>query len=105
MRVSFLISAAAFLRLGYAAMERGWQSDPEYAFATVERALSCIDPERDLGILEQLAAMCAEFEEVRPEAVARAIGRFFGERPHRLRIGATEYVVGPDLASLEPLAA
>ncbi len=105
MRVSFLISAGAFLRLGYAAMERGWRSDPEYAFATVQRALACLDSDRDLGVLDQLAAMCAEFEEIGPEAVARAIGRFFGERPHRLRIGATEYVVGPDLASLEPLSA
>jgi hypothetical protein len=105
MKVSFLISAGAFVRLGFAAMERGWRSDPEYALRTVQRALDAIDPERDLGALEHLAAMCAEFEETRPADVARRIAGFFGERPPRVEVGGVEYAVGASLAELRPVGA
>jgi hypothetical protein len=105
MKVSFLISAGAFVRLGLAAMERGWRSDPEYALRTVQRALDAIDPDRDLGALEHLAAMCAEFEETRPADVARHIALFFGERPPRLEVGGVEYALGQTLADLQPAAA
>jgi hypothetical protein len=103
MKVSFLISAAAFLRLGLAAMERGWRSDPDYALRTVQRALGALDPDQDLGVLETLAAMCAEFDEMQPEAIVGAIGRFFSERPRRVEIAGVEYGVGADLAALRPI--
>jgi hypothetical protein len=98
MKVSFLISAGAFVRLGMAAMERGWQSDPDYAVRTVQRALEAADPDRDLGVLEHLAAMCAEFEETHPDAVARRIAAFFGERPPRIEVGGVEYSLGAGTA-------
>lgn len=100
MKVSFLISAGAFVRLGLAAMERGWKSDPDYALRTVQRALDAVDPERDLGALEQLAAMCAELEDACPEDAVRRIAAFFGERPRRIEIGGIEYAPGATLANL-----
>lgn len=105
MKVSFLISAGAFVRLGVAALERGWRSDPDYALRTVQRALDAVDPVDDLEALERLAAMCAEFEETRPEAIACTIGRFFGERPPRLEVGGVEYALGRTLGDLRPCAA
>lgn len=105
MKVSFLISAGAFVRLGMAAMERGWESDPEYAVRTVQRALDAADPDRDLGVLEHLAAMCAEFEETHPDAVARRIAAFFGERPPCLEVGGVEYALGAPFAAPRAAAA
>jgi hypothetical protein len=103
MKVSFLISAGAFVRLGLAAMERGWRSDPEYALRTVQRALEAVDPDGDLAELEHLAAMCAEFEESRPLDVARHIAVFFGERPPRMELGGVEYAAGGSLAEFHPV--
>jgi hypothetical protein len=105
MKVSFLISAGAFVRLGLAATERGWKSDPEYALRTVERALAAIDPDRDLAALEHLAAMCAEFEETRPAEAVRRIAGFFGEQPRRVEVSGAENAPGawscaPQLAAV-----
>lgn len=98
MRVSFLISAAAYLRLGIAAGERGWQSDPDYACRVVERAVS---EGTELSVLENLAAMCADFDRADPIEVVRAIGSFFGEKPACIEIGGRDYSVGTTLGDLQ----
>jgi hypothetical protein len=104
MRVSFLISANAFMRLGAAALDRGWKSDPEYADRMVQRYLSFkagSDPVReklpcqlDYQALATLAAMSGEFAAGSPEEIAAAIGRFFGERPRHLEVAGAEYAAG-----------
>jgi hypothetical protein len=86
MKARFLISAPAFLRLGPAASDRGWCSDPEYARSTVERVIAqspAADGAREIGgrRLEDLAAMSGEFPADSLEEVVAAIARFFGERP------------------------
>src|SRR4249920_1286271 len=109
MKVSFLISATAFLRLGSAARERGWRSDPDYAERTVQRVLgggtartaAC---ELDGHPVTSLAAMCGEFQLEHPEDIVRSIGRFFGERPPRLEVEGVEYAVGRSLGLVGPLA-
>jgi hypothetical protein len=101
MKVSFLISAAAFLRLGPAASERGWRSDEDYALRVVRRLQGTANRDE----LARLAAMSAEFEATTLESVVAAIARFFGERPPRVEIGGVEYAVGATLAEMRPLAA
>jgi hypothetical protein len=101
MRVSFLISASAFLRLGFAAGERGWRSDPDYACRVVERA---VREGGELSMLANLAAMCAEFEPAEPVEVVRAIGSFFGEKPACIEIGGRDFSVGPTLVDLRLVA-
>ena len=101
MRVSFVISAAAFLRLGFAARERGWQSDPDYALRVVERT---VREGGEVSMLENLAAMCADFELADPIEVVRAIGSFFGEKPACIEIGRRDFSVGPTLMDLRPAA-
>jgi hypothetical protein len=87
MKASFLISAPAFSRLGPAAVDRGWRSDPEYARRTVERVLARAPaaPADELEIggrrLADLAAMSGEFAAGSVDEIAVAIARFFGERP------------------------
>lgn len=100
MKVSFLISAAAFLRLGTAASERGWRSDDDYAARVVARLDGRIDP----GELARLAAMSAEFDGTTLEQVVATIARFFGERPPRIEVGGVEYGIGATLADMIPLA-
>jgi hypothetical protein len=97
MKVSFLISAAAFLRLGFAASERGWHSDPDYAARVVERA---VREGGEVSMLGNLAAMCAEFDRADPIEVVRAIGSFFGERPACIEIGGRDYRIGATLVDL-----
>jgi hypothetical protein len=94
MRARFLISAPAFSRLGPAAGDRGWRSDPEYAERTVERIIAR-DAPREIGgrRLEELAAMSGEFEEHTVEAVVAAIARFFGERPSCVEAEGLGYAV------------
>jgi hypothetical protein len=104
MKVSFLISATAFLRLRSAADERGWQSDPDYAERTVRRLLEGAAGELDGQTVESLAAMCGEFQPGEPEEVVRSIGQFFGERPARLEVEGVEYAVGRSLGRVAPLA-
>jgi hypothetical protein len=106
MKVSFLISAAAFLRLGPAASERGWRSDPDYADRTVRRVLEA-SPDRELDgrPVASLAAMRGEFHGSSLDEVVGAIGRFFGEPPPRVEIEGVEYAVGPALDRLSPVAA
>jgi len=94
MKVSFLISATAFLRLRSAASERGWRSDPDYAERTVRRYLEGATHELDGESVANLAAMCGEFQSGRPEEIVRSIGRFFGERPPRLEVEGVEYATG-----------
>jgi hypothetical protein len=86
MKAKFLISAPAFQRLGQAASDRGWCSDPEYARSTVERVIArspATGGAREIGgrRLEDLAAMSGEFPADTVEEVVAAIARFFGERP------------------------
>ena len=86
MKARFLISAPAFSRLGPAAGDRGWRSDPEYAQRTVERVIargSAAGGTREIGgrPLEELAAMSGEFPADSLEEVIAAVARFFGERP------------------------
>jgi len=104
MKVSFLISATAFLRLRSAADERGWRSDPDYAERTVRRLLDGAAYELDGQAAASLAAMCGEFQPGHPEEVVRSIGRFFGERPPRLEVGGVEYAVDRSLGRVAPLA-
>ena len=110
MKVSFLISVPAFHRLGSAAGERGWRSDPDYAQRIVEQVLeggpaaadACEIDGRRLG---DLAAMSGEFEPSAVDDIVRSIGRFFGERPPRVAVQGVEYAVGPTLAALSPMPA
>ena len=86
MKARFLISAPAFLRLGQAASDRGWCSDPDYARSTVERVIArsaAAGGPREIGgrRLEDLAAMSGEFSADSVEEIIAAIARFFGERP------------------------
>ena len=104
MKVSFLISATAFLRLRSAADERGWQSDPDYAERTVRRYLEGAAYELDGESVSNLAAMCGEFQPGEPEAVVRSIGQFFGERPTRLEVEGVEYAIGRSLGLVAPLS-
>jgi hypothetical protein len=110
MKVSFLISANAFLRLSCAAMARGWGSDPEYAQRTVERLLAgdgrnATDTELDVETLSNLAAMRGEFEASSLDEIVRAIAGFFSERPRRVEVEGVEYAVGRTLGMLTPLPA
>jgi hypothetical protein len=110
MKVSFLISADAFLRLSTAAMARGWGSDPEYADRTVERYLAgkasdVTDGDLDAGTLSNLAAMHGEFEGSTLDEIIRAIAGFFSERPRRVEVEGVEYAVGRTLGMLTPLPA
>jgi hypothetical protein len=99
MRVSFLISAEALGRLGFAASERGWRSDPDYAARVVARtALGG----GGLAMPDHLAAMCADFDLVDPVEVVRAIGAFFSERPACVEIAGQDYRVGATLRDLRP---
>jgi hypothetical protein len=101
MKVSFLISAAAFMRLGFAAGERGWRSDPDYAQRVVERA---VREGGELSMLENLAAMCADFELADPVEVVRAIGAFFCEKPACIEIAGRDFRVGSTLVDLRAAA-
>jgi hypothetical protein len=108
MKVSFLISAAAFLRLGPAASERGWRSDPDYAERTVQRLLEGRSEDPATRVLDgrpvaSLAAMRGEFHGSSVDEVVGSIGRFFGEPPPRVEIEGVEYAVGRTLAVLSPL--
>ncbi len=93
MKVSFLISASAFVRLQAAAFARGWASDPEYADRTVQRFLAAAPARRSHDGLADLAAMSGEFQASGIEDIVCTIGRFFGEGPRRLEIGGAEYTV------------
>jgi hypothetical protein len=101
MRVNFLISAAAFLRLGFAAGERGWRSDPDYAERIVQRTVA---EGGEVSMLANLAAMCADFELADPIEVVRAIGSFFGEKPASIEIGGQDFRVGATLVELRRAA-
>jgi hypothetical protein len=115
MKVSFLISASAFQRLEPAAIDRGWHSDPDYALRTAHRLLDSQErraanwtgaadmPDLDVETAARLAAMGGEFPASKPDEIARAIARFFGERPPRLEVEGVEYRVGPMLGTLSPL--
>ena|SRR5215831_3319549 len=113
MKASFLISAPAYLRLGPAAFDRGWRSDPDYALRTVERVLAgnCVAArtrtaeahELDVEAAARLAAMRGEFQTSSLDEIVRAIARFFGERPPRLEVEGVEYAVGSTLGTLCPL--
>jgi hypothetical protein len=108
MKVSFLISVPAFHRLGSAAGERGWRSDPEYAQRIVEQVLErgpAAAREIEGRQLGELAAMSGEFESSALDDIVRNIGRFFGERPPRVAVQGVEYAVGPTLAALSPMPA
>ena len=108
MQARFLISAPAFSRLGPAAGDRGWRSDPDYAQRTVERVIArSPGGGREIGgrRLEDLAAMSGEFSAASIEEVIATIARFFGERPPRVEADGVEYAVGATLAAFEPLAA
>ena len=104
MKVSFLISATAFMRLRSAAGERGWRSDPDYAERTVRRLLEGAAYALDRHAVASLAAMCGEFQPSSPEEVVRSIGQFFGERPPRLEVEGVEYAVDRSLGRVAPLA-
>jgi hypothetical protein len=98
MKARFLISAPAFSRLGPAAGDRGWRSDPEYAQRTVERVIargSAAGGVREIGgrPLEELAAMSGEFAADSLEEVIAAIARFFGERPPCVEAEGLGYAV------------
>ena len=95
MRARFLISAPAFSRLGPAAGDRGWQSDPEYAARTVERVIARAGAAGEIGgrRLEELAAMSGEFAAETVEEVIAAIARFFGERPSCVEAEGLDYAV------------
>ena len=97
MKARFLISAPAFSRLGPAAGDHGWRSDPEYAQRTVERVISRggAGGLREIGgcRLEDLAAMSGEFPAQSVEEVIAAIARFFGERPPRVEAEGLGYAV------------
>jgi hypothetical protein len=98
MKARFLISAPAFSRLGPAASDRGWRSDPEYAQRTVERVIargSAAGGVREIGgrPLEELAAMSGEFPADSLEEVIAAIARFFGERPPCVEAEGLGYAV------------
>jgi hypothetical protein len=98
MRARFLISAPAFSRLGPAAGDRGWRSDPDYAQRTVERVIardSAAGGVREIGgrALEELAAMSGEFPEDSVEEIIAAIARFFGERPSCVEAEGLGYAV------------
>ena len=107
MKARFLISAPAFSRLGPAAGDRGWLSDPEYAQRTVERIIARVPAggAREIGgrRLEDLAAMSGEFAADTVEEVVTAIARFFGECPSRVEADGVEYVAGMAIAAFEPL--
>ena len=108
MQAKFLISAPAFSRLGPAAGDRGWRSDPDYAQRTVERVIERAPAggAREIGgrRLEDLAAMSGEFAAASVGEVIATIARFFGERPPRVEAEGVEYAVGATLAAFEPLA-
>ena len=95
MKARFLISAPAFTRLGPAACDRGWQSDPEYAARTAERFVARTGAPRVIGgrRLEELAAMSGEFAADNVEEVIAAIARFFGERPPCVEAEGLGYAV------------
>jgi hypothetical protein len=107
MRASFLISAPAFARLGPAAGDRGWRSDPEYAARTVERIVARPGAAREIGgrRLEDLAAMSGEFPAESVEEVIAAIARFFGERPPCVEAEGLGYAVVATLDTAGPAAA
>lgn len=100
MKVSFLISAAAFLRLGPAASERGWRSDEDYALRAVRGLQGVVGGDE----IARLAAMSADIEGTLEQAVG-AIARFFGERPPRVEFGGVEYAVGAMLAEMHAVSA
>jgi len=107
MRARFLISAPAFSRLGPAAGDRGWRSDPDYAQRTVERVIArggAAGGVREIGgrPLEDLAAMSGEFPAESLEEVIAAIARFFGERPPCVEAEGPGYAV---VATLDPAGA
>jgi hypothetical protein len=98
MKARFLISAPAFSRLGPAASDHGWRSDPEYARRTVERIIArtgAAGGPREIGgrPLEELAAMSGEFPAQSLEEVIGAIARFFGERPPCVEAEGLGYAV------------
>jgi hypothetical protein len=95
MKARFLISAPAFARLGPAAGDRGWRSDPEYAQRTVERVIARTGAAHEIGgrRLEELAAMSGEFAAESVEEVIAAIARFFGERPPCVEAEGPGYAV------------
>ena len=98
MKARFLISVPAFSRLGPAASDRGWQSDPDYAQRTVERVIARAGaaggmPEIGGRPLEELAAMSGEFPADSLEEVIAAIARFFGERPPCVEAEGQGYAV------------
>jgi hypothetical protein len=98
MKARFLISAPAFSRLGPAAGDRGWRSDPEYAERTVERIIARAGAgsgEREIGgrRVEELAAMSGDFAADSVEEVIAAIARFFGERPPCVEAEGPGYAV------------
>jgi hypothetical protein len=118
MRVRFLISADAFERLEAAALDRGWESDPEYSRQLAERFFALnpdFDPASPFALqprtrymldyyeLMQLAAMSGEFETNRIEDVVKTLRRFFGEWPRRLEINDTEYVVDQEFGRFQPV--
>lgn len=109
MKARFLISAPASSRLGPAAGDRGWCSDPEYAQRTVERVIARAPAggAHEIGGRrpEGLAAMSGEFETDTVEEVIAAIARFFGERPPCVEAGGVEYAVGAKVTAFEPRAA
>lgn len=103
MKARFLISAPAFSRLGPAAGDRGWRSDPDYALRTVEHVIAR-EPAggaREIGgcRLEDLAAMSGEFPASTVEEVIAAIARFFGEQPPRVEAEGLHYAVEATLAA------
>ena len=109
MKARFLISAPAFSRLGPAASDRGWRSDPDYAQRTVERVIARAPAGggREIGgrPLEDLAAMSGEFPAASLEEVIAAIARFFGERPPCVEAEGLGYAVGATLDAVGSPAA
>jgi len=103
MRARFLISAPAFARLGPAAGDRGWRSDPEFAERTVARLAARADARPEIGgrRLEELAAMSGEFADESVEEVIAAIARFFGERPPCVEAEGLGYAVVATLAPVK----
>src|SRR5262245_13090673 len=108
-KASFLISAPAFSRLGPAAGDRGWRSDPEYAQRTVERLIARVPAggAREIGgrRLEDLAAMSGEFTADTIEEVIAAIARFFRERPSCVEAEGVDHGPGGMAPAFEPLDA
>lgn len=106
MKAKFLISTPAYSRLGHAAGDRGWRSDPDYAVRTVEQVLARSPAGAACEIggrrIEDLAALSGEFPGASLEEVIAAITRFFGEPPRCVEAERLGYAVVATLAAGAP---